>query len=89
MWSNNQKSRLIESILLKLPLPVFYFDVSDPEKWMVIDGLQRISTSKVFLLTDIKLKGLEFLTNYMVKNVMICPPTYKELLKTQCLSHII
>jgi hypothetical protein len=36
LWSSNQKSRLIESILLKLPLPVFYFDVSDPEKWMVI-----------------------------------------------------
>jgi hypothetical protein len=62
LWSNNQKSRLIESILLKLPLPVFYFDVSDPEKWMVIDGLQRISTIKSFFVKQtLKLKGLEFL----------------------------
>ena len=62
LWSNHQKSRLIESILLKLPLPVFYFDVSDPEKWMVIDGLQRISTIKSFFVSKtLKLKGLEFL----------------------------
>jgi hypothetical protein len=53
---------LIESILLKLPLPVFYFDVSDPGKWMVIDGLQRISTIKSFFVSKtLKLKGLEFL----------------------------
>ena len=32
LWTNKQMSRLIESILLKLPLPVFYFDVSNPEK---------------------------------------------------------
>ena len=63
LWSSNQKSRLIESILLKLPLPVFYFDVSDPEKWMVIDGLQRISTIKSFFVEQtLTLKGLEFLT---------------------------
>ncbi len=62
LWSSNQKSRLIESILLKLPLPVFYFDVSDPEKWMVIDGLQRISTIRSFFVKKtLKLKGLEFL----------------------------
>lgn len=62
LWSLNQKSRLIESILLKLPLPVFYFDVSEPEKWMVIDGLQRISTIKSFFVDKkLKLKGLEFL----------------------------
>jgi hypothetical protein len=52
---------LIESILLKLPLPVFYFDVSDPEKWMVIDGLQRISTIKSFFVEQtLTLKGIFF-----------------------------
>lgn len=62
LWSNNQKSRLIESILLKLPLPVFYFDVSTPEKWMIIDGLQRISTIRNFFVDKtLRLKGLEFL----------------------------
>lgn len=64
LWTVNQKSRLIESILLKLPLPVFYFDVSKPEKWMVIDGLQRISTIRSFFVDKkLTLKGLEFLKN--------------------------
>ena len=66
LWTNKQKSRLIESILLKLPLPVFYFDVQDSGKWMVIDGLQRISSIRSFFVDtgekQLKLKGLEFLT---------------------------
>lgn len=63
LWTVNQQSRLIESILLKLPLPVFYFDVQNPDKWMVIDGLQRISTIKRFFVAKkLKLKGMEFLT---------------------------
>jgi hypothetical protein len=66
LWTAKQKSRLIESILLKLPLPVFYFDVENNAKWMVIDGLQRISTIKSFFIEtgkkQLKLSGMEFLT---------------------------
>ena len=62
LWSNKQMSRLIESILLKLPLPVFYFDVSDPEKWIIVDGLQRLSTIKKFFVDKkLRLNHLEFL----------------------------
>lgn len=66
LWDNRRMSRLIESILLKLPLPVFYFDVKDDTKWIVVDGLQRLSTLKKFIIGDdkgkkLKLKDLEFL----------------------------
>jgi hypothetical protein len=62
LWTINQMSRLIESILLKLPLPIFYFDVSDSDKWIVVDGLQRISTIKKFFIDNsFKLKNMEFL----------------------------
>jgi len=62
LWSPTNMSRLIESILLKLPLPIFYFDVSNPEKWIVVDGLQRLSTIKKFMVDKtLKLKNLEFL----------------------------
>ena len=64
LWTNKQMSRLIESILLKLPLPVFYFDVSDPEKWIIVDGLQRLSTIKKFFVDKkLILNHLEFLTD--------------------------
>ncbi|MEA1956041.1 MAG: DUF262 domain-containing protein [Campylobacterota bacterium] len=64
LWTNKQMSRLIESILLKLPLPIFYFDVSDPEKWIIVDGLQRLSTiNKFFVEKKLVLNNLEFLTD--------------------------
>lgn len=62
LWDRKKMSRLIESILLKLPLPVFYFDVSNPEKWIVVDGLQRLSSIKKFMVDKkLKLQNLEFL----------------------------
>lgn len=64
LWNRKKMSRLIESILLRLPLPIFYFDVSDRDKWVVIDGLQRLSTIKKFVVEDnLKLGHLEFLTD--------------------------
>lgn len=63
LWKPKQMSRLIESILLKLPLPIFYFDVSNPDKWLIVDGLQRISTIRQFFVDKtLKLNNLEFLT---------------------------
>ena len=63
LWKDKQQSRLIESILIRFPLPVFYFDGSDDNKWLVIDGLQRLSSLKRFMVTkELKLTGLEFLT---------------------------
>lgn len=62
LWTMEQKSRLIESILLNIPLPAFYFDSSNKEKWLVIDGLQRLSTINEFVVQEkFKLKNLEFL----------------------------
>lgn len=69
LWNKEKMSRLIESILLKLPLPVFYFDVSNVEKWIVVDGLQRLSTIKKFMVDKkLTLKNLEFLQNLNGKN---------------------
>lgn len=62
LWTDVQQSRLIESILIRFPLPVFYFDGSNPNEWLVIDGLQRLSSLKRFIYTKkLKLSGLEFL----------------------------
>lgn len=48
-WTLSQKSKLIESILLGIPLPsIFVFEKSDGT-WELIDGLQRISTLLEFM----------------------------------------
>jgi hypothetical protein len=48
-WSDYQKSHLIESLLIGVPLPsIFVFELDD-RKWELIDGLQRISTILEFV----------------------------------------
>jgi hypothetical protein len=48
-WEIGQKSKLIESLLLGIPLPsIFVFEQED-SKWELIDGLQRISTLLEFM----------------------------------------
>lgn len=39
LWNEEKQSQLIESLMLKIPLPAFYFDASREDKWIVIDGL--------------------------------------------------
>ena len=43
-WSDSQKSRLIESILLGIPLPSIFVAQDEEGKWELVDGLQRVST---------------------------------------------
>jgi hypothetical protein len=68
IWNDGAKSRLIESLLIRIPLPAFYFDATDDEKWIIVDGLQRLtSLSRFVIQKNLKLSGLEFLTEYKDK----------------------
>lgn len=61
LWTEEKQSRLIESVLLGLPLPAFYFDTANKE-WDIIDGLQRCCSIENFCVKKtLRLKGLEFL----------------------------
>ena len=65
LWNDGKQSRLIESILINFPLPAFYFDGSNSGKWLVIDGLQRLSSMRRFIIDkELRLKHLEFLTQF-------------------------
>lgn len=61
VWNNNQKSKLIESILLRIPLPMFYFSEDDEGRITIVDGLQRLTTIKEFIENKFPLKDLEYL----------------------------
>lgn len=62
LWDTVKQSRLIESILIRFPLPAFFFDASDDNNWLVVDGLQRLSSIRNFVVTkSLKLTNLEFL----------------------------
>ena len=61
VWDHVHKSRLIESILLRIPLPMFYFAEDEDGKLTVVDGLQRISTIKEFMDNKFPLNNLQYL----------------------------
>lgn len=67
VWNITKKSRLIESIMLNIPLPMFYVAADEQGKWEVVDGLQRLSAIRDYLHGDkngvfLKLQNLEFLS---------------------------
>jgi hypothetical protein len=65
LWQPKFMSRLIESLLIRFPLPAFYFDATDDDQWQVVDGLQRLSTIKKFVVDKkMKLQKLEFLHQF-------------------------
>jgi Protein of unknown function DUF262 len=63
LWDDTKQSRLIESILIRFPLSGFFFDATDDNNWLVVDGLQRLSSIRNFcVLKTLRLTNLEFLT---------------------------
>ena len=62
IWNDERKSRLIESLLLRIPLPVFYVAADESEKWSVVDGIQRMKTIYDYVTSKFPLKRLEYLT---------------------------
>ncbi len=65
IWSQKAKTQLIESLLIRIPLPAFYMDGGDESCWLVVDGLQRLSTLKSFAIDKtLRLSGMEFLKEY-------------------------
>ena len=72
VWDITRKSRLIESLMLNIPLPMFYVAADEEGNWEVVDGLQRLSTIRDFMIGDkngvmLQLKNLEFLDEKYAK----------------------
>lgn len=67
VWSNKQKSELIESILMGIPIPVFYFFEAKDTTIQVVDGRQRISAIIDFMNDKFKLGSLNIIKNIIGK----------------------
>lgn len=62
VWSDKLASKLIESVLLNVPIPPCYLSENEDNELDVIDGQQRIYSLYRFLNNEFKLSGLEALT---------------------------
>jgi Protein of unknown function DUF262 len=64
VWDNPRASRLIESLLLNIPIPVLYFAETDDVKWEIFDGQQRVRSVVRFLNNEFRLSGLNVLSEF-------------------------
>ena len=55
IWPEDKQSKLIESVVMRIPLPVFYLAEDDEGRMVVVDGLQRLTTFQRFANGDLKL----------------------------------
>jgi hypothetical protein len=58
VWPVPKQSKLIESCVMRIPLPVFYVAEAKDGRIIVVDGLQRLTTFARFLGNDLRLTGL-------------------------------
>ena len=96
VWGHRQRAQLIESILLQIPLPAFYFAEDAEGVMQVVDGLQRLSTINDFVVGGpdkqggFQLSGLEYLADVQGKRFVELPPVWKRrIYNTQIIAHVI
>lgn len=94
IWDKTRQSRLIESILLGLPLPSIYLSQYEDGRLTVVDGLQRLSTIRAFLNGELKLTNLEYLVEcngYYFKELeaVLSPLRLRRFTQTQIMCFVI
>jgi hypothetical protein len=91
VWKLPQKCGLIESILLQIPLPAFYFAQDKDGTMKVIDGLQRLSTAYDFARRgSYALSHLEYLKGEEGKRFSELSPVWRRRFnQTQLVVHVI
>ncbi|GAA2160196.1 DUF262 domain-containing protein [Humibacillus xanthopallidus] len=91
VWKARQKSRLVESLLLQIPLPAFYFAEDDDGLLRVVDGLQRLSTIHGFVRgKEFRLADLEYLNQEQGKRFGdLSPSLQRRLHNAQIVAHVI
>lgn len=61
VWKPSQKNELIESIMLGLPLPIFYFKQDMQSVYITVDGKQRLAAIFQYMKNEYPLKGLKIM----------------------------
>ena len=56
VWPEDKQSKLIESVIMRIPLPVFYLAEDREGRMIVVDGLQRLSTFHRFKHGELRLR---------------------------------
>lgn len=88
-WSAPQKSKLIESLLLNIPVPPIFLYENDAARYEVMDGQQRLNAVREFLAGDFALSSLPVLKPLNGLRYSRCPPRIKRALDRASVSAIV
>jgi hypothetical protein len=89
VWDNAKASRLIESLILNIPIPVLYFAETDEAKYEIFDGHQRVRSIVNYLGGLFALSGLAVLREYRGKRFSELPEREQRFLKMRTLRTIL
>ena len=88
-WRAKQKSRLIESLILNIPVPPVFLYETELARYEVMDGQQRLSTIQEFIAGEFSLTGMEILDDLNGHRYSDCPPRVKRSLDRATLSAVV
>ncbi|MBK8174826.1 MAG: DUF262 domain-containing protein [Rhodospirillales bacterium] len=83
VWDDTKASRLIESLLLNVPIPVCYFAESEDGAYSVIDGQQRLTSIYRYLTNQFSLRGLRVRPEINRKRFVELDPSDQRLIRTR------
>lgn len=82
IWDKRRQSWLIESLLIRIPLPAFYLDEVSLDHYAVVDGIQRIHTLHSFMPNEggegFALEGMQYLTQLEGRQATNLDPPYRR-----------
>jgi hypothetical protein len=89
VWDNAKASRLIESLLLNIPIPVLYFAETEDAKWEIVDGHQRVYSIVRYLDNQFALNGLRMQDEFKGLRYHKLPEREQRYLKTRMMRAIV
>ena len=88
VYTDKQASKLVESVLMGIPIPTIYLCVEEDNTYSVIDGQQRITSLIRYLKNEYALNGLQELNELNGKYYKDLPKDIQKKLKSSSLSTI-
>lgn len=89
VWDNPRAARLIESLLLNIPIPVLYFAETEDGRWEIFDGQQRISSVVRYINNEFRLSGLSVLAESNGKRFHQLPDREQRFLKSRMMRAVV
>ncbi len=89
IMDKKKASKLIESVLLQIPIPTVYLCEEQDGTFSIIDGQQRLTSFVKFLKNEIELKGLEEYSEYNGKKFMDLDKNIQRLIKSTTINCIV